>query len=113
MIKPMTIQEMSEKAGVTCHTLRFWERELEGLIVPIRTKGGQRRYTADHLAIIEEIKRFKMYGLSLPDIKEALKKPMDRDETKDSESGLDLLAERINQVVRLTIHDFFERKFIR
>jgi DNA-binding transcriptional MerR regulator len=109
----MTIQEMSEKAGVTCHTLRFWERELDGLIVPIRTKGGQRRYTADHLAIVEEIRRLKMHGLSLPKIKEALKKTMEPDETSDSDSELDLLAERINQFVRLTIYNFFERKFIR
>ena len=109
----MTIQEMSEKAGVTCHTLRFWERELEGLIVPLRTKGGQRRYTADHLAVIEEIKRFKTQGLSLPDIKTALENPENPIATSNSESHLDLLAERIHQVVRTTIYAFFENKFIK
>jgi DNA-binding transcriptional MerR regulator len=109
----MTIQEMSEKAGVTCHTLRFWERELEGLIVPLRTKGGQRRYTADHLAIIQEIKRFKTQGLSLPDIKAALQNPANPITTSNSEPELDLLADRINQVVRTTIYHFFDRKCIR
>jgi DNA-binding transcriptional MerR regulator len=106
----MTIQEMSEKAGVTCHTLRFWERELDGLIVPLRTKGGQRRYTSDHLAVIQEIKRFKTQGLSLPDIRSALKNPANPITTNNPGPELDLLADRINQVVRSTIYNFFERK---
>jgi DNA-binding transcriptional MerR regulator len=109
----MTIQEMSEKAGVTCHTLRFWERELEGLIVPLRTKGGQRRYTSDHLAIIQEIKRFKTQGLSLPDIKAALKNPANPITSSNSGPEIDLLADRINQVVRSTIYSFFEGKLFR
>ena len=110
MIRQMTIREMSEKAGVTCHTLRFWERELEGLIVPLRTKGGQRRYTSDHLAIVQEIKRFKTRGLSLPDIKSALKNPTSPIGVSYSESELDTLADRINQVVRSAIYNFFEKK---
>jgi len=109
----MTIQEMSEKAGVTCHTLRFWERELEGIIVPLRTKGGQRRYTVDHLATIEEIKRHKMKGLSLPDIKDALKGPPPSFIGNREDNNIDLLANRITEVVRSTVYDFFERKPIK
>ena len=109
----MTIQEMSEKARVSTHTLRFWERVFEGVIVPLRTKGGQRRYTADHLFMIEEIKRFRSQGLSLPDIKAALKSSAIATATKDPEPQLDLLANQIDQVVRSTIYTFFERKGVK
>ena len=44
-------------ASVSKHTLRFWEKTLNGVIVPLRTKGGQRRYTKYHLQIINEIKK--------------------------------------------------------
>jgi len=113
MIKHMTIQEVSERTGVTCHTLRFWERELGGIIVPLRSKGGQRRYTIDHLAIIEEIKRHKMKGLSLPDIKNALQCTPSTLIGTTEDNNIDLLANRIIEVVRSTVYDFFERKPIR
>jgi DNA-binding transcriptional MerR regulator len=109
----MTIQEMSEKARVSTHTLRFWERVFEGVIVPLRTKGGQRRYTTDQLFMIEEIKRSRSQGLSLPDIKAALKSSAIATATNDSGPQLDLLANQIDQVVRSTIYNFFERKGVK
>jgi DNA-binding transcriptional MerR regulator len=47
---------MSEKAGVTCHTLRFWEKQR--IIVPLRVRRPE-RFTVNHLAIIEEIRDIK------------------------------------------------------
>ena len=51
-----TIQQLSTKLNIPKPTLRFWEKEFEGILVPLRTKGGQRRYAPGHVSLIEEIK---------------------------------------------------------
>ena len=43
-------------------------------MVPLRTNGGQRRYAAEHISIIEEIKGLKRAGLSLVEIKRKMGK---------------------------------------
>ncbi|MBW1699156.1 MAG: MerR family transcriptional regulator [Deltaproteobacteria bacterium] len=50
-----TIQQLSRKLNVPKPTLRFWENELKGLLVPLRSKGGQRRYTFEHVELIKQI----------------------------------------------------------
>ena len=55
-------------------TLRFWEKELDGILAPLRTHEGQRRYTVENIAVIEEIKKLKKKGMSLPEIKRKLGK---------------------------------------
>ena len=70
----ITIQQVSEKLDVPKPTLRFWEREFEGILVPLRTNGGQRRYAPEHVSVIEEIKMLKRAGLSLVEIKGKLGK---------------------------------------
>ena len=98
-------------AGVTRHTLRFWEKELEGVIVPLRTKGRQRRYTVDQLFIIEEIKRLKTQGYSLSDVAAVLKNPIHRAKINNPGfQSIDLLADRVREMVRSAISDFFEGK---
>jgi DNA-binding transcriptional MerR regulator len=112
-IDTYSIQEASERANVSKHTLRFWERELNGIIVPLRTNGRQRRYTPNHLAVIEEVKNLKKKGLSLPDIKKILdhgRKTMPAAGNKDE---IDLLANQIAEVVKTTLYDFLKRDDIR
>jgi len=36
-----SIQEVSTFLNVPKPTLRFWEKELDGILVPSRTRGGQ------------------------------------------------------------------------
>ena len=60
-----TIQQLSTKLNIPKPTLRFWEKEFEGILLPLRTKGGQRRYAPEHVAVIEEIKMLKKAGLRL------------------------------------------------
>jgi DNA-binding transcriptional MerR regulator len=52
----MSIGEVSRQTGVTVPTLRAWERRY-GLLVPVRTAGGHRRYSDDDvrrvLAVLE------------------------------------------------------------
>ena len=110
LMKTLTIQEVSERLGITKHTLRFWEKELGGVIVPLRTKGGQRRYTLEHLFVIDEIKRLKTKGLSLANIKKELDKRYNNTLTTSEPQKVDLLANRIAEIVKSTIHSFFEEK---
>jgi len=105
-----SIQEVSTRANVSKHTLRFWERELTGVIVPLRTDGGQRRYTAYHLVIIEEIKRLKKKGLSLLDIKRILDNSKDGVQKVDDVAKIDLLANQIAEVVKTTLYDFLKKE---
>lgn len=110
LMKTLTIQEVSERLGITKHTLRFWEKELDGVILPLRTKGGQRRYTLEHLFVIDEIKRLKTKGLSLANIKEELDKRYNNTANSKEPEKVDLLANRIAEIVKSTIHSFFEQE---
>jgi DNA-binding transcriptional MerR regulator len=108
--KTFTIQGLSKRAGVSTHTLRFWEKELPGIVVPQRTKGGQRRYTLEHLLVIEEIKSLKSKGLSLTDIKRELNHPFNSDEEHYNHQRADVLANKIAEIVREAVFQFLEGK---
>ena len=73
----LTIQQVSQKLDVPKPTLRFWEKEFEGILVPLRTNGRQRRYAPEHVAVIKEIKLLKKAGLSLIEIKRKMGKGID------------------------------------
>ena len=109
-MKTLTIQEVSARAGISKHTLRFWERELNGVIVPLRTKGGQRRYTFEHILVVEEIKRLKGKGYSLDDIKRDLNHRFSSEPEPSGGQGADMLANRIAEMVRAAIFSFLEEK---
>ncbi len=60
----MTIAEVSEKYGITSHTLRYYERV--GLLPDVsRTSGGRRDYTDDDCSWVEFIKCMRSAGLSV------------------------------------------------
>ena len=73
-----SIQQLSIKLNIPKPTLRFWEKEFEGILLPLRTNGGQRRYTSEHVSVIGEIKMLKKAGLSLAKIKTRMKNRSDR-----------------------------------
>ena len=104
--KMLTIKEVSQWLGVSRHTLRFWEKELSGIIVPLRTQGGQRRYTLEHLILIKEIKRLKKQGLSLVDIKENFSNNNNHESSDITK--VDLLANHIADIVRSAISNFLK-----
>ena len=108
--KMLSIQEVSQRLGVSRHTLRFWEKALSGVIVPLRTKGGQRRYTLEHLFVIDEIKRLRAKGLSLINIRTELDNRYNSHSRTSSPENVDHLANRIADLVKSTIHSFLEEK---
>jgi DNA-binding transcriptional MerR regulator len=51
------ISVASRITGVEVHTLRYWEKEFEQFLIPVRTTGGQRRYRPEDIQNVFHIKR--------------------------------------------------------
>src|SRR5689334_16610692 len=65
------IGEVARATGVHATTIRSWERH--GLLRPLTTPGGRRRYGPDELARITAIERMRrVQGLNLRAIRDAL-----------------------------------------
>jgi len=103
-----TISEASQKLKVPRYTLRFWEKEFGSFLVPQKTAGGQRRYSLEDLAVIEGVKKLRNRGMSLSDIKRELDTGS-KQEHSDS-SGIDLLANRVAEVVKKEVYHFFREE---
>ena len=106
--KLFSIEEVSLKLKIPKHTLRFWEKAFEGIFVPHRTPGGQRRYTLENIATIGQIKELRKKGMRLPDIKKEFSN--DNNGNFLNSSKADLLANKIVEVVRTEIYSFFKRE---
>ncbi len=102
----LTILQVSEKLNIPKHTLRFWEKELKGLLVPSRTNGGQRRYSTENLSLLEEIKKCRDNGLSLTEITEKISQDFEGEGSQPSR--VDLLATRVAEAVKTEVYNFFK-----
>ncbi len=70
-MKELTIGKLAKRAGVTIDTVRFYERR--GLVAePKRTASNYRIYSAAEVARLKFIKKAKLLGFSLNEIKELL-----------------------------------------
>ena len=104
----MTIEAVSHQLRIPKHTLRFWEKEFEGILNPSRTSGGQRRYTLDHIVRIEEINRLRKNGMGLAEIKRRL--IASEQGTRTDSDRIDLLANRVAEVVKAEVCQFFRKE---
>ena len=62
----LSIAEMSERTGVTAHTLRYYERI--GLLEVARDTAGRRVYGADDFARVVFLSRLRMTGMPIRDL---------------------------------------------
>jgi DNA-binding transcriptional MerR regulator len=108
----LKIQEVSRRLKVPTHTLRFWEKALHGVIVPFRTKGGQRLYSNETISLIEEIKDLRDKGISLAEIKSMFGRVEAHENDTFDTPGIDLLAERVAKAVRSEISRFLRENGI-
>ena len=104
--KLFSILQVSEKLNIPKHTLRFWEKELNGLVVPLRTNGGQRRYTAQNLFVLEEIKKYRDSGYSIPEIAEKIGQSCKVE--PPGVANLELLVNRVAEVVKTEVYNFLK-----
>jgi DNA-binding transcriptional MerR regulator len=104
-----TIQELSQKLNIPKPTLRYWEKELCGIIVPHRTQGGQRRYTIEDLQVISEINQLRKDGISIADIKNAFDNRLKQQDGTLKSTEIDHLADRIAEIVKDEIYRFINK----
>jgi len=52
-----SISQVNALTGVPKSTIRFWEKEFGDYLAPLRSIGGQRRYTRETVERIEKINR--------------------------------------------------------
>jgi len=65
------IREVSNLTGVNSITLRAWERRY-GLIEPVRTEGGHRLYTLEHIEQIKTAVKLTEEGIPISQVKARL-----------------------------------------
>ena len=46
----------SRLTDVEVHTIRYWEDEFRGLLDPLRTEGGQRRYRPEDILVLHRVR---------------------------------------------------------
>ena len=65
-----TISQIADELDISTRTIRFYEEK--GLIIPKRTSGNQRIYTARNKARLKLILRGKRFGFSLDEISDMI-----------------------------------------
>ena len=101
----LTIGEVAERANLATSALRFYEKE--GLVAPVRSEGGQRRYHRDVLRRLAFIRAAQRVGLTLDEIRTALaalpdeRTPTAADWKRLSLSWRPLLNRRISELERV------------
>ena len=74
----VSISLASQITGIEVHTLRYWEREFQEYLQPIRTEGGQRRYRPEDIQTVFQIKRLLRDEMfSIAGAKRTLKKAIE------------------------------------
>ncbi len=66
----LTIGEVAGRAGIATSALRYYEEQ--GLVVSVRSAGGQRRYPRSVLRRLSFVRAAQNVGLSLEEIRSAL-----------------------------------------
>ena len=89
-----SIAQVNDITGVAKPTIRFWEKEFNDFLRPLRTEGNQRRYSKTDIEVIERINHLvREEGFTL----EGARKRM---ETEQLEENKSLLPEE-DQLARL------------
>lgn len=105
--QPFSIKQLSHKLNIPKSTIRFWEKEFKGLIVPGKTKGGQRRYTSEHINILEGIKKLKEKGMNLSEIKRNFENKSTRPYSKFDR--INILTERLTELIKNEVINFLDK----
>ena len=91
----LTIAEVSRQTGIPVTTLRFYEKELTGLLPLRRTRGGHRRYRPEDVARLAAVRKLTdSEGMKLADVRRVLSSRGDFEPLKDQ---LDRVREILSQ----------------
>lgn len=108
MDKKMSIQEVSDRTGLPKSTLRYWEKELSQYISPMRTPGGQRRYSIDHIQMFQKVQMLKQQGNKISEIKQIfeLQNNTVADDKVSVKDFVELFTQRIAELVSKEVSCF-------
>jgi DNA-binding transcriptional MerR regulator len=101
-----SIQQVSLKLKIPKPTLRYWEKELNDIICPLRTHGGQRRYNIEHISVLAKISKLRSKGMSISEIKRELGERILIKDNFSEPNKIDFLADHIAKIVRSEIYSF-------
>ena len=103
MSELVTIQKAGELAGLTPKTIRFYEDS--GLVTAsARSESGYRLFSTTDIRRLRLVRRAKILGLALPDIKEFADLAF-RESCGEFEARLQALVEQRLQDIERTIQD--------
>lgn len=88
------IREVSLLTGVNSITLRAWERRY-GLVEPIRTEGGHRLYTSEHIEQIKAAVKLTQEGIPISQVKVRLEEAVAQIKEKAHKLGYDYLSRTV------------------
>jgi DNA-binding transcriptional MerR regulator len=108
MDKQMSIQEVSDRIGLPKSTLRYWEKELSQYISPMRTPGGQRRYSIDHIQMFKKVQMLKRQGKKIVEIKQVFEQQNNTkaDYSASSNGSVEILTQRIAELISKEVSCF-------
>jgi DNA-binding transcriptional MerR regulator len=95
----MTIGKLAREAGLSAKTIRFYE-EVGLLPPPERSESGYRLYSAADLRRLRLIKRIKLLGLRLPQIKAVVDQSFDQSCRDLKQNLLELIPEQVAEIDR-------------
>jgi DNA-binding transcriptional MerR regulator len=104
----LTVQQASEKTGLSAHTIRYYERI--GLIPSIeRAANGHRRYSEDDIGWIEFLKCLRSTGMPISEMQRYVELQQEGDATlHDRLALLEAHRRRIKAKIK-ELNDFLER----
>src|SRR5215471_14982156 len=99
----LTIADVSRQTGIPTTTLRFYEKELPGLLPIRKTRGGHRRYGAQDVAKLALVRRLtSQEGVTLAQVRAVLTSRGDHEPLREEISRLAaLVAEQADAIESL------------
>jgi MerR family transcriptional regulator/heat shock protein HspR len=98
-----TIADVSRQTGIPTTTLRFYEKELPGLLPIRKTRGGHRRYGPEDVAKLALVRRLtSQEGVTLAQVRAVLTSRGDHEPLREEMSRLAaLLAQQADAIESL------------
>jgi DNA-binding transcriptional MerR regulator len=97
----MSIGEVARRTGVTVPTLRAWERRY-GLLLPVRTTGGHRRYRDEDVRRVLEVLGLKGQGWA---VGAAVRRVLDQGSASSVRPPVEVLRDRLWSALEQALRD--------
>lgn len=105
VLSGFSIAAVSRQTGIPVTTLRFYEKELPGLLPIRKTRGGHRRYRAEDIARLAVVRRMtEEQGWRLSDVRKAMASRGDAAHLREELDRLQEILRRQSEGVDELLH---------